>query len=131
MRQETIKPLVQSHVEPGSTIYTDEYDTYDFLSASGYTHETANHSKGEYARGDVHVNTIEGLWSIVRPWIRVYRGVTKRYLPLYVSAIEFLLNLRGLKVMDRIKALLGKCLLPTGRFLRMAIQFGTLCTICA
>ena len=61
VRQETIKPLVQSYVEQGSTVYTDEYDVYNFLPASGCPHEAVNHSKGEYARGDVHVNTMEGL----------------------------------------------------------------------
>ncbi len=59
------------------TIYTDEYSVYDFLESSGYLHESVNHSAGEYARGDVHINTQEGTWSLFRPFIEAGRGVSK------------------------------------------------------
>jgi hypothetical protein len=58
-------------------MYTDEYDIYHRLPQWGYPHETVNHSAGEYARDDdgdgfheVHVNTMEGFWSLLRSWLR-------------------------------------------------------------
>ena len=51
----------------------------NFLQRLGYQHDTVNHSKGEYARGQVHVNTVEGVWSLLRDQLRIHRGVSKLY----------------------------------------------------
>jgi transposase-like protein len=71
------------------------------MEAWGYRHRTVCHGKGEYARdedGDgfheVHVNTIEGVWSLLRPWLRPHRGISQRHLPLYVGCFEFIHNVR-------------------------------------
>jgi transposase-like protein len=71
VQQVTIKPLLTQTIQPGSLLYTDEYDIYTRLAEWGYQHKTVNHSAGEYARdedGDgfheVHVNTLEGFWSL-------------------------------------------------------------------
>jgi len=67
----TIKPVLTQVIQPGSLLYTDEYDIYTRLEEWGYQHKTVNHSAGEYARdedGDgfheVQVNTLEGFWSL-------------------------------------------------------------------
>lgn len=71
--QATIAPLIKATIIPGTLIYTDEYSIYTRLIDWGYEHKTVCHSKGEYARdedGDgfyeVHVNTMEGFWSLLR-----------------------------------------------------------------
>jgi transposase-like protein len=58
-----------------------------------------NHGTYEYARDDdgdgireVHVNTIEGMWTSVRNFLRPFRGVHKRYLSQYVAVCEFSIN---------------------------------------
>jgi transposase len=43
----------------------------------------------------VHVNTIEGLWTTVRNFLRIFRGVHKKYLGGYVAICEFAINLKG------------------------------------
>ena len=50
------------------------------------------HGRGEYARdedGDgfceVHVNTMEGFWSLLRSWLRPHRGISQEKLPLYLG----------------------------------------------
>ncbi len=91
----TIQFLLEYLTQQGSTVYTDCYNIYNFLKRVGYQHERVNHSKKEYARGEVHVNTVEGLWSLLRDHLRVHRGVSKLYLPLYVMRFEFLVNHRG------------------------------------
>ncbi len=77
VQQATIKPIIKAAVTEGTLIHTDEYSIYARLPAWGYGHKTVCHGGGEYARdedGDgfceVHVNTIEGFWSLLRSWLR-------------------------------------------------------------
>ena len=70
---------------------------------------TVCHGRGEYARdedGDgfceVHVNTIEGFWSLLRSWLRPHRGISQEKLPFYLGFFQFVHNARR-----RGKALLG------------------------
>jgi transposase len=112
VQQVTIKPLITSMISPGSCIYTDEYDIYARLEQWGYTHQSVCHGTGEYARDDdgdgfheVHVNTMEGFWSLLRSWLRPHRGISQENLPLYLGFFEFVHNVRR-----RGKALLGTLL---------------------
>jgi hypothetical protein len=64
---------------------------------------------GEFARDDdrdgfceVHVETLEGFWSLLRSWLRSHRGISQERLPLYLGAFEFVHIIRR-----RGKALLG------------------------
>ena len=73
VKQVTIGPLIKAAIALDTTVYTDEYDIYSRLPEWGYAHRTVNHGRGEYARdedGDgfheVHVNTMEGCWSLLR-----------------------------------------------------------------
>jgi transposase-like protein len=109
VQQITIQPLITETVTPGSLIYTDEYDIYDRLPEWGYEHKAVNHGAGEFARdedGDgfheVHVNTLEGFWSLLRSWLRPHRGVSQEKLPWYLGFFEFVHNVRQR----------GKALLP-------------------
>lgn len=90
----TLRPLVRQMVRQGTKVYTDSYAVYHFLRQEGYPHATVNHGAKEYARGEVHCNTIECTWSWLRQMIRTYRGVSKVYLPLYVAQFEFFYNRR-------------------------------------
>lgn len=97
----TIAPLIQSAVSPGTTVYTDEYSIYNKLTEWGYGHKTVCHGAGEFARdedGDgfheVHVNTIEGFWSLLRSWLRPHRGISQEKLPIYLDFFEFVHNTR-------------------------------------
>jgi transposase len=112
VHQSTIQPVIESTVSPGTLIYTDEYDIYSRLQTWGYGHKTVCHSAGEYARDDdgdgfceVHVNTMEGFWSLLRSWLRPHRGISQEKLPLYLAFFEFVHNVR-----KRGKALLGSLL---------------------
>lgn len=109
VQQITIKPFIEAVVAFGSRIFTDEYDIYCRLPQWGYEHKTVNHSAGEFARdedGDgfheVHVNTIEGFWSLLRSWLRPHRRVSQEKLPIYLGFFEYVHNVR-----KRGKALLG------------------------
>jgi transposase len=89
VQQNTIAPLIKRTIAKGTVVYTDEYDIYGRLTEWGYPQHTVCHSAGEFARdedGDgfceVHVNTIEGFWSLLRSWLRPHRGVSQEKLPL-------------------------------------------------
>ncbi len=112
VQQATIQPIILGTVKPGSQLYTDEYDIYQRLTEWGYAHQTVNHSQGEYARdedGDgfheIHINTLEGFWSLLRSWLRPHRGISQEKLPLYLGFFEFIHNVR-----QRGKALLSSLL---------------------
>ncbi len=101
VQQKTIEPLIKASVAVGTLVYTDEYDIYARLEEWGYEHKSVCHSRGEYARdedGDgfheVHVNTMEGFWSLLRSWLRPHRGVSQEKLPLYLGFFEFTHNVK-------------------------------------
>lgn len=101
VKQVTIRPLIEATIAPGTQVYTDEYSIYDRLEEWGYSHKSVCHSAGEYARdedGDgfheVHVNTMEGFWSLLRSWLRPHRGISQEKLPLYLGFFECLHNIK-------------------------------------
>ena len=101
VKQVTIAPIIQTTIATGTLIHTDEYGIYNSLPDWGYEHKTVCHSCGEYARdedGDgfceVHVNTIEGFWSLLRSWLRPHRGISQAKLPFYLGFFEFVHNAR-------------------------------------
>lgn len=101
VQQITIEPIIRSTIASGTLIFTDEYDIYCRLEDWGYEHKSVCHSSGEYARdedGDgfheVHVNTMEGFWSLLRSWLRPHRGISQEKLPLYLGFFEFVHNIR-------------------------------------
>ncbi len=114
VRQVTIKPLILASVARGSLINTDEYAIYGRLPEWGFGHKTVHHGRGEYARdedgdGFCEVNTMEGIWSLLRSWL--HRGISQEKLPYYLALFEFVHNARC-----RGKALLSAllaALLPT------------------
>ena len=59
-------PHIQERVLLTATVYTDEMSSYDPLGRNGYKHDRVNHSAKVYVNGDVHMNTIEGFWSLVK-----------------------------------------------------------------
>ena len=110
--------LVHQTVVPvtvtGATVYTDEWSGYKPLKAAGRGHASVNHNAGEWARDDdgdgireVHCNTLEGLWTGLRTFLRPFRGVNKVYLEQYVKMFEWSHNLK--RVTDTfLRALLGR-----------------------
>src|SRR4051794_173807 len=101
VQQVTIGPLIERTIAQGTLISTDEYDISSRLEQWGSGHETVCHAAGEYARDEhsdgfceVHVNTLEGFWSLLRSWLRPHRGIPQESLPLYLGFFEFVPNVR-------------------------------------
>jgi len=99
--QDTIQPEVEAKTGEETTLNTDESSAYNRVAASGRGHRTVCHSAGEYARDDdgdgireTHCNTMEGIWTGLRNFLRPFRGVHKRYLAQYVAMFEWAHNLK-------------------------------------
>jgi transposase-like protein len=93
----TLYPIIHERVLPASTVYTDEFSTYDKLASevNGYVHHRIQHQQRVYVMGDIHTNTIEGFWSLVKRGIGgVYHSVSRKYLQNYLDEYAFRYNRR-------------------------------------
>ena len=94
--RETLHGIAKEYVLPESTVFTDEFAAYDALESNGYQHRRINHSAGVYVMGDVHTQTIDGFWSLVKRGIAgVYHNVGKQYLQTYLDEYSFRYNRRN------------------------------------
>ncbi len=95
IRKGTLLPLVAEHVMPEATVFTDEHAAYNGLGKKGYEHHRVNHSAKVYVTGNVHTNTIEGFWSLMKNGIRgVNHSVGAAHLQSYVDSYTFRYNHR-------------------------------------
>lgn len=88
---------IRARVMPETMIFTDEALQYKRLSrmGQGYLHRRIHHAQKVYVRGDVHTNTIEGFWSLVKGGIRgVYHSVSAKHLQGYLNEYTFRYNHR-------------------------------------
>lgn len=97
------KQIIRENVDTTSRILTDEHLAYRGIGkeyAGG--HEAVCHSAYEYVRGDVHSNTVEGFFSIVKRGLNgIYHSVSKEHLHRYMSEFEFRYNFRELEDGER------------------------------
>ncbi len=95
-KRKTVMPHVKKKVLPESLVYTDEYTVYDTLGKEGYRHDRVNHAEEVYVAGDVHTNTIEGFWSLLKRGIGgVYHSVSSKHLQSYLDEYAFRYNHRN------------------------------------
>jgi transposase len=117
----TLEGVVESSTTAGAMVYTDEWRAYGRLSELGRGHAAVSHGPGhrEWARDDdgdgireVHDNTLEGIWTGLRNYLRPFRGVSKWSLPCYVAMFEWSYNLKEVTD-DYLRILLGTKLVGT------------------
>jgi transposase len=95
VKQDTLRGLIKEHVLPKTMVFTDDYPSYNGLGARGYRHQRINHSEKVYVVGDIHTNTIEGFWSLIKRGIGgVYHNVGRHYLQTYLNEYAFRYNRR-------------------------------------
>ena len=94
--------------------------------AKGYMHEFVNHTQKEYARGDVHENRAECLFSLLKPYLRVFRGLSKTNLPGYVGFFQFLRNFRQQNAFEQAELILQAALDPA---IASRAQKGRVCDV--
>lgn len=107
----TVQKAAEIAVKTGSTIYTDSAKSYQALT--GYVHDSVNHSQKEYARGSVHENRAENCFSLLRPFLALFRGISKYNLPGYIGFFQFLRNFRSLNACQQSEVILHAALNPS------------------
>jgi len=95
VQAETLLPIIKEKVLESSTVYTDELPSYDRLPKLGYQHRRIHHASKVYVMGDIHTNTVEGFWSLVKRGIGgVNHAVSAKYLQSYLNEYAFRYNRR-------------------------------------
>lgn len=99
-----VRTILKNNVSPDARIMTDTASVYWGVHNDFSSHETVNHQKKEYARGDVTTNTVEGYFATFKRGIEgVYHHVSEKHLPRYLAEFDFRYN--GRKVEDGVRTL--------------------------
>jgi transposase-like protein len=87
---------------------TDDYISYNNLTDEGYRHRSVRHTEKQYVHGDVHTNSMESFWSLLkRGVLGTYHNVSRKYLPLYLN--EFVFRHNNRKNTDMFGAAIASC----------------------
>lgn len=92
----TLKPILKEHIAEGSQVYTDEAAVYTMTSKPMFEkHDYVSHGIGEYVRGDIHTNTIEGYFSVFKRGMKgIYQHCGEQHLKRYLCEFDFRYNYR-------------------------------------
>ena len=89
----TLQGAITSHVEPGSSIYTDEHCGYIGLANLSHHHGSVKHSANEYVNGMAHTNGIESVWAVLKRGVDgTFHHVSRKHLHHYLDEFTFRLN---------------------------------------
>lgn len=100
---ETLKDAIREEVDSQARIVTDDFHAYDGIGAEyAGGHDSVNHSTKEYVRGDVHTNTAESSFALIkRGIIGIHHNVSREYLHRYIWQYDFLWNNRRMNDGER------------------------------
>lgn len=99
--------VLRQNVKSESVVYSDNFASYDTLNKN-FRHYVINHALGHYANGNIHTNTIEGFWSLLkRGIVGIYHQVSRKHLDKYLDEFEFRYNYRDISESQRMDLMLG------------------------
>ena len=113
---DTVKDALTNHVSADAHLMTDEARLYNTVGKRFASHQTVNHSAGEYGRGEAHTNTIEGFFSVFKRGMKgVYQHCDEKHLHRYLAEFDFRYNHRsslgvedGQRIIDALAGIEGK-----------------------
>jgi transposase-like protein len=86
----SIAPIVWNNIARESRLMTDKAGHYRWIGAEYVDHGTIAHERGEYGRGDIHTNTVEGYYSIFKRGMKgVYQHCSEKHLHRYLAEFDF------------------------------------------
>lgn len=108
--KDSIVPLVLEHIEPGSTLVTDDWRSYRKLNKD-YHHEVVKHGNGQYMNEFGYTtNRLEGFWTTVkRSIIGIYHSVSRKHLQRYCHEFAFRYNYRKLSIYEKFRMSIRQC----------------------
>lgn len=104
----TVKRMAKHILYVGcGMVFSDSAKAYRILNEMGFVHKSVNHSLKEYVKEhDVHENRAENIFSLLKPFLLIFRGVSKRLLPVYVAFFQFLINFRHVNCFKKAELIL-------------------------
>ena len=105
IKRPTINACIRKHVTADTCVMTDTFSIYGHIH-QWYYHHTVNHMEGEYVRGDVHTNGIEGFWGCLKRKLKTTGGIRRERLWLYVGEFTWRYNHRHLALDEQVDTLL-------------------------
>lgn len=91
----TLRPILVQQISRKTSLMTDGAGQYRHMGEEFDRHEMVNHEINEYVRGDVHTNTVEGYFSILkRGIVGTYHHVSAQHLKRYLGEFDFRYNER-------------------------------------
>jgi len=107
----TVQKAADLAMQAGRKLSTDSASSYRLIT--GDEHDAVHHTKKEYVRGDVHENRAASLFSLLKPYLRVFRGLSKFNLPGDVGFFQFLHNLYQMTAFEQAEMILYAALEPS------------------
>lgn len=101
----TIVPKIKEQVCKGSSVFTDGHKGYRRLPHYGYIHQWVDHEAGEYVRGKVHTQTLDGYWGLLKTHLDSIGGIRKDQLSFFIGEHQWRYNFRHLSRKEQVKYL--------------------------
>ena len=95
VKAKTLQQIIKGKVSFDSTVYTDGFRSYDSIVHLGYQKHFRIYHQESYAKGDVHINGIEGFWGYAKVRLVKFRGLSKNTFYLHLKECEFRFNYRS------------------------------------
>lgn len=120
LKAKTLVPILKENIDREAKVVTDEAGQYRHLHRE-FQHGYVRHGQGEYGRGEIYTNTIEGYFSIFKRGMKgVYQHCAKHHLHRYLAEFDFRYNARKIDDMRRFAilfpAIVGKRLIYRDSF---------------
>ncbi len=111
-KSSVIKPFVKENIKLTAEVKTDEYRPYKSLKKLGYNHDTVDHGRKEFVKGNTHTNNLEGFWSQLKRSVNgTYHFVSPKYLQTYVNEFAYRYNRRN-QTNPLFSSVLAKAVMP-------------------
>jgi len=105
---QNIKEIIRANVSKDATVMTDKYTVYNGLDRE-FNHEVVDHATGEYVRDNVHTNTVEGWFALLKRGVTgTFHHVSEQHLDRYVDEFAFRYNRRDITDAQRTVSALKK-----------------------
>jgi transposase-like protein len=102
VNSQNIKGIIREHVSKDATLMTDNYTVYQGLDKEFAGHKIVDHSTHEYVRGNIHTNTVEGWFALLKRGVTgTFHHVSEQHLDRYVDEFAFRYNNRKITDAER------------------------------
>lgn len=105
----TLHEIINKSIRKGTKLMSDEHTSYTGLNKK-YNHRMVFHSLGEHKNGNVHINTLEGFWSLLkRGIVGIYHSVSDKHLEKYCNEFDFRYDTKDMTEQDRFDKSISQC----------------------